>query len=112
MLTIGIVIGVFCYASIDYTDLNLMGTKQWLWVGGLSFLSALGMNALLKFKNTRVALSITTGYVFIQLAKIIYDNITMGSDSHNLAPLELIISCAQCFPFAWIGAWVANAIKK
>jgi len=108
---VGVLIGAISNWIHSLHESNLTGTYTLsvLILGSLvgSFLLTLYLNK----RYSEIALLVTLGVVLAYIARIVYDTIFWDSNSHNLFPIEIIISLIT-LPSAFTGSFLGYLIKR
>lgn len=108
----GFLIGVLAYWLQPYNENAVFGVSIWLILGLGSFIASFILIMIFKKKPYLIALIVSLGIVLAVLARIIYDIIFFDSTSHNLAPLEILITSIVSIPSAIIGVYLGALFKK
>ena len=108
----GVLIGAVSYWRVPYADLNLNDLSTWLFVGSVSFIGGFVLKLAFRQAPFKLGLFTMLGVVASILLRIIYDVIILDTSSHNMAPIEIIITALQSFPVAVVGAYIAVLFKK
>lgn len=108
----GVLAGGSAYWFMPYNQMAVFDINIFLIMGTVSFLFSLLLMYFQNEKPAKIALFVTLGVNIAVLARIVYDTVFWDSTSHNLAPVEFLLSSIVTLPSAFAGVFLGLFIIK